>query len=224
MKTVKKNKPTDLQEYIAANYNVGLRHYKKTFLTDRNDPVEVFYLFVFCLLVPGGRATKTKEALKILLQMNYLNKEYDSAQLTEMLAPLVRFPLQKVDRLIRFKSMWPTFNKWLFQATTYKLSEIKIREYIVNNIPGFGYKAASHVLRNLGYTDLAILDTHILKYAKYWYSEKPNARYPTSCGEYLKMEEKFRYWAKSRFGFNPCILDWFIWNFESKNKIDSFNC
>lgn len=225
MKTVKKNKPTDLQEYIAANYNVGLRHYKKTFLTDRTDSVEVFYLFVFCLLVPGGRATRTKEAVSILRQLDYLNKEYDRTELIESISHLVRFPSQKVDRLIEFKIMWPVFNKWLFQAMEYKLSAVKVRENIVNNIQGFGYKAASHALRNLGYTNLAVIDTHILKYAKQWLPfAGENVSYPGSQKRYLYMEDCFRRWSQTRFGLDPCILDWFIWSKESGNAIDALDC
>jgi len=37
------------------------------------------------------------------------------------------------------------------------------REFLVNNIKGFGMKEASHFLRNTGRTDVAILDRHILR-------------------------------------------------------------
>jgi N-glycosylase/DNA lyase len=226
MKTVKKNKPTDLQDYIAANYNVGLRHYKKTFLTDRTDSVEVFYLFVFCLLVPGGRATRTKEAVVMLRHgMDYLNRDYTRKELLETIHGYVRFPSQKVDRLIEFKIMWPVFSKWLFQAMEYKLSAVKVRENIVNNIQGFGYKAASHALRNLGYTNLAVIDTHILKYAKQWLPFAGEAvSYPGSKKRYLYMEDCFRRWSQTRFGLDPCILDWFIWCKESGNAVTALDC
>jgi len=36
------------------------------------------------------------------------------------------------------------------------------REWLVENIKGYGYKEASHFLRNVGYFDLAILDRHIV--------------------------------------------------------------
>lgn len=41
-------------------------------------------------------------------------------------------------------------------------SSKKAREWLVNNIMGFGMKEASHYLRNVGYLDLAIIDRHIL--------------------------------------------------------------
>ena len=37
------------------------------------------------------------------------------------------------------------------------------RKWLADNIIGFGFKEASHFLRNVGYFDLAILDRHILQ-------------------------------------------------------------
>lgn len=225
MRTVKKDKPAELQDYIAANYNVGLRHYKKTFLTDKNNTDEVFYLFCFCLLVPGGKATRTKQAVCLLRAMNYVNVSYTKEQLLASIGSYVRFPSQKVDRLIEFKIMWPAFSQWLFKAMEYQLSAVKVRENIVSNISGFGYKAASHALRNLGYTNLAVIDTHILKYAKYWLPfAGENVAYPGSKKRYLYMEECFRRWSQSRFGLDPTILDWFIWCKESGNAVTALDC
>src|SRR3989344_9384634 len=36
------------------------------------------------------------------------------------------------------------------------------REWLAENIKGLGYKKSSHFFRNVGYTDLAILDRHII--------------------------------------------------------------
>ena len=37
-----------------------------------------------------------------------------------------------------------------------------LREWIVNNVRGIGYKEASHFLRNIGFNDYAIIDFHII--------------------------------------------------------------
>ena len=43
-------------------------------------------------------------------------------------------------------------------------SPMELREWLVKNVKGLGYKEASHFLRNIGKSeDLAILDRHILK-------------------------------------------------------------
>lgn len=224
MKTVRKEQASDLQYYIADNYNVGMRHYKKSFNLNYRDTEAVFYMFVFCLLVPGGRATQTRKAVCLLQDFHFYDKECTRDAALALITNFVRFPAQKADRLMEFKAMWPAFSQWLFKAIEYRVSAVKVRENIVKNLTGFGYKAASHALRNLGYTNLAVIDTHILKYAKYWYPEKPNAGYPTTKAGYLKMEEKFRHWAQGRFGLDPCILDWFIWTKESGNAVNALDC
>lgn len=224
MKTIRRSQPDDLKAYIAANYNVGLRHYKRAFSMDTRDIEAVFYMFVFCLLVPGGKATQTRKAVCLLQDFHFYDKECTREAALTLIKSYVRFPEQKVDRLMEFKVMWPAFSQWLFKAIEYRIPAVKVRENIVKNVKGFGFKAASHALRNLGYTNLAVIDTHILKYAKYWYPEKPDVGYPTSESGYLKMEESFRHWAQERFNLDPCVLDWFIWCKESGNAINAMDC
>ena len=38
----------------------------------------------------------------------------------------------------------------------------EVREWFVENIKGFGYKEASHFLRNIGFKDYAVVDFHIV--------------------------------------------------------------
>lgn len=45
-------------------------------------------------------------------------------------------------------------------------SGVEARNFIVTNIKGLGFKESSHFLRNVGYTDVAIIDRHILKFMK----------------------------------------------------------
>jgi len=41
--------------------------------------------------------------------------------------------------------------------------EFMIREKLIKNFKGIGWKEASHFLRNLGYKNFVILDRHVLK-------------------------------------------------------------
>lgn len=47
------------------------------------------------------------------------------------------------------------------------------REWLVKNVKGLGYKEASHFLRNTGYSDVAIIDRHILSVLKEYGIIKP---------------------------------------------------
>lgn len=41
--------------------------------------------------------------------------------------------------------------------------EFEARQWLVKNVKGIGYKEASHFLRNVGYTNVAIIDRHVIK-------------------------------------------------------------
>ena len=66
----------------------------------------------------------------------------------------------------------------------------ELRDFLVKNVKGYGYKEASHFLRNIGYKNLAILDRHILKnLLKYKViSEIPKSLTPK---KYFEIENKF---------------------------------
>jgi len=42
------------------------------------------------------------------------------------------------------------------------LPEKELREWLVKNIKGLGFKESSHFMRNIGFEDVAIIDFHIL--------------------------------------------------------------
>jgi len=90
----------------------------------------------------------------------------------------------------------------------------KKREWLVQNIKGFGYKEASHFLRNIGLGEnLAILDRHILKNLKLLkvIDEIPNL---LSKKKYLEIEEKMKKFSKD-IGIPMSHLDLVLWYKEA---------
>ncbi len=76
-------------------------------------------------------------------------------------------------------------------------SQLELRDWLAKRIRGIGYKEASHFLRNIGFTDLAILDTHVLSILEsYGITEKPKTltrkRYLEIEGKLKKIAEKLR--------------------------------
>uniref|UniRef100_A0A7J2TJZ0 8-oxoguanine DNA glycosylase/AP lyase n=1 Tax=Archaeoglobus fulgidus TaxID=2234 RepID=A0A7J2TJZ0_ARCFL len=81
------------------------------------------------------------------------------------------------------------------------------RDLLVKEISGFGYKEASHFLRNIGRENFAILDRHILE----WLEIKQRN---LSRKKYLEAEQKVREIA-SRLGKSVAELDLFIWSMKT---------
>ena len=130
---------------------------------------------------------------------------------------------QLVSKLKEFKYRFPNIRaKYIVQARelqgelksnikTYK-DPHKLREWIVKNIKGLGYKEASHFLRNIGFTDYAIIDFHILDLlTKFNLIEKPKTLTKT---KYLEIEELLRILAE-RLNLNLAELDLYMWYMET---------
>lgn len=72
---------------------------------------------------------------------------------------------------------------YIFQARAHKndlkklissKNEFEVREFLVKNVKGLGLKESGHFLRNIGFSNLAILDFHILDLlAKHKLIKKP---------------------------------------------------
>jgi|TARA_Y100000034_G_C6827009_1_gene372965 N-glycosylase/DNA lyase len=116
---------------------------------------QFFEELAFCLLTPQSKARSADTAIQKLKENNFLI--HGTAEEIQPLLTGVRFHITKSQRIVEAREK--------FQYFEFDFSDIqKLRENIVNEFKGIGYKESSHFLRNIGYgEDLAILDRHILK-------------------------------------------------------------
>ncbi len=86
------------------------------------------------------------------------------------------------------------------------------RRWLVDNIKGLGYKEASHFLRNIGYDDYAIIDTHILDIlARYRIIKQPKT---LTKKNYLKIEGYLQKIARQT-KLTLAELDLYLWFLET---------
>lgn len=83
------------------------------------------------------------------------------------------------------------------------------REWLVEEVKGIGYKEASHFMRNVGFTDVAILDRHIINLMIEYDIIKKT---PINLGKknYLTLEETFRELAVEA-NMSIAELDLYMW-------------
>lgn len=88
-------------------------------------------------------------------------------------------------------------------------NEFELRDWLVDNIKGLGYKEASHFLRNLGFYNLAILDRHILRTL---HEKKLIDTLPSSLDEkkYLKYEKEMEKICRLT-NLKQGELDFYLW-------------
>jgi len=122
-------------------------------------PSEYFYELAYCLLTPQTKAESAGKAIEVLKKKDFQYNDLPLETILHSKDYYIRFHNTKAKHLRALKE---NFQKH-FAAITNGNSPYELREYLVKNVLGMGYKESSHFLRNIGKRDLAIIDRHILK-------------------------------------------------------------
>lgn len=86
--------------------------------------------------------------------------------------------------------------------------EVQRRDWLIKNIKGLGIKEASHFLRNVGYENYAIIDTHIISLLqRYHIVQKPKT---LSKKKYLSIEKQLKGLAEET-NLTCASLDLYLW-------------
>lgn len=91
--------------------------------------------------------------------------------------------------------------------------EIEVRNWLAENIKGFGLKEASHFLRNIGFFNFAILDRHILKFL-YKHGILPEVPKTLTKSRYLEIEKILMDFGK-KLNLNMAELDVYLFYIDS---------
>jgi N-glycosylase/DNA lyase len=83
------------------------------------------------------------------------------------------------------------------------------REWLAENVKGVGYKESSHFLRNVGFSDVAILDRHVLS-VLHEHGLIDGVPRPPTRGRYLEIERKLEELA-GKLGLTLGELDLYLW-------------
>lgn len=171
----------------------------------RGSDEEVFKELCFCILTANFNAERSIRIQKVIGD-GFLT--FSKEMLAEKLRELGhRYPTARAE--------------YIFDARKYKgdlrkivssLRGEKLREWLVRNVKGLGYKEASHFLRNIGFDDYAIIDFHIVDLlVKHGLVVKPKTM---TKKRYLEIERVLREVARSG-GFTLAELDLYLWYMET---------
>ncbi len=181
-------------------------------ILDKSD-VDVFAELCFCLLTPQSSAKTCWAAVTRLTEKNLLVK--GTSKEIEPLISDVRFNDSKARYITEARSLFTRDGE--IRVKTQLASAFnphQLREWLVENVKGLGYKEASHFLRNIGLgEEFAILDRHILRNLK---DLQVIPEIPTTLTKkrYLEIEEKVRRFSKD-IGIPVAHLDLLLWSKET---------
>lgn len=167
---------------------------------------KIFGELSFCVMTANCSAEKCIEVQKLVGAGFHNLPEEKLAQKLRLNG--YRFPNIRAKYIVQARELQGELKS---NIKTYKDLH-KLREWIVKNIKGLGYKEASHFLRNIGFTDYAIIDFHILDLlAKFNLIEKPKTLTKT---KYLEIEELLEKIAEG-LNLNLAELDLYMWYMET---------
>lgn len=195
-----------LYESIKEEIDKKIDEYKEAFNYDNKD---FFAEIAFCILTPQSKALNAWKIIQTLKE-NDLLFTADSDTLENYLNS-IRFKKTKAKRLVSLREKLSINGSLEAKKIIFNGDDVfKIREWLIKNIDGFGYKEASHVLRNLGFgEDIAILDRHILRNLLKLevIDEIPKTLTPK---KYMDIEEKMRKYS-NKIDISMDRLDLLFW-------------
>ncbi|MBI5072767.1 N-glycosylase/DNA lyase [Candidatus Woesearchaeota archaeon] len=181
------------------------------FQTNTKTSQDWFSEFCFCLLTANA---KSKTACAVQQELGAIG--FATATLQELISVIRknkhRFHNTKARYILAAREHQDIKEKVL-KCRNPKRSqfenETEMREWLVANIKGYGYKEASHFLRNVGFLHLAILDRHVLNHL---YENKIIRKIPSSLNQknYLKMEKKMEQLCAA-VSMTQAELDMYLW-------------
>lgn len=119
-----------------------------------------------------------------------------------------RFPNVRAKYIVRARALKSSLRPVLGSD----MGRLELRKWFVDNVHGFGYKEASHFLRNVGRSGYAIVDFHILDVlSKHGLLEKPKSLTPK---KYLEAEALLQRICDSS-GLSQGELDLYLWYLET---------
>ncbi|MBU4202191.1 MAG: N-glycosylase/DNA lyase [Candidatus Altiarchaeales archaeon] len=168
----------------------------------------IFLELTFCLCTPQSKAKACWEAVSKLAGKGILRRG-SRAEIRKGLIG-VRFANNKSDYIVEARGNFQEIIK--FRELN---NPLEMREFLVENVKGLGWKEASHFLRNVGYgKDIAILDRHILRNLLRF---KVILEIPRSISKrrYIEIENKMKKFSQN-IGIPLQELDLLFWSLETE--------
>ena len=173
---------------------------------------KIFEELTFCIFTPQSKAHSCWKAVEMLKEKDLLFNG-SSEQISDLIN-IVRFRRRKSQYMVEAREKFA--NKEFWDNLKDFKDNISRREWLVQNVKGYGYKEASHFLRNIGKgQDIAILDRHILKNLVVYGIIKEVPKTITK-NIYLDMEKKMMDFSK-KIKIPMDQLDFLLWYKEAKD-------
>lgn len=196
-----------IQKLKASDIKSRINNRLAEFSEIRNQPIDlIFKELVYCIMTANCSAAKCIEVHENIGD-----------------GFLVLSEANLVEKFKKFGYRFPNIRSRYILEARRKVSQLEdiiatciennyLRDWVVKNIKGIGYKEASHFLRNIGYNDYAIIDFHIIDIlVNYNLIQKPKS---LTKNKYLEIEGVLRSIGED-LNLNLAELDLYLWYLET---------
>ncbi len=201
---------TELEALVNSSFKHEVNERAREFASFREKGSnEIFFELCYCFLTAN-----TSADLGIKMQ-----KELGIVPFIEDSAEILTEKLKKAHyRFYNTRGRFITENRWIIPELPVLLNHPDpwvVREFLVENVRGIGYKEASHFLRNTGVFEFAILDKHIIRMIDESFAKSGKAM---NRKLYMKYEKDILLLSEE-FGLKPGILDLYMWKMATGKLI-----
>ncbi len=202
---------SDLIEQIRALKNSEIREIVEKRIEEfrklgRGSSREIFKELCFCLLTANFSA---KGGMKIQNELGDGFITLSQDELAERLRSLGhRFPNARAEYIVRARQLADNLKQIISEFD----NTLELRDWLAKHVKGLGYKEASHFLRNIGFTDVAIIDFHIIDIlVRHNIISRPKT---LTKRRYIDIEQKLQELG-DEVGLNLAELDLYLWYLET---------
>ena len=200
----------DLKKYrsiVQSDIEFRLNQFNE--LNEIATPGDLFRELVFCILTANASARMALRSINVLDSLIYKGTEKD---IENRLRGVYRFPKVRANYIVRSRDFLQSYCQMnIRKILTEFTDKFLLREFLVKNIVGIGFKECSHFLRNIGYSGYAILDKHVISMLNLL---DCSVRKPKSKREYCEIEKKMNDFA-TKIRINMDELDLLFWSYKT---------
>ncbi len=130
----------------------------------REPDERLFEEVAYCILAIQTKARASDAAVRGLAERDLLFRG-EALEIATFLRPRIRFHNHKAAYLVAARERFRPSGRWALKETLSSFATPEAaRDWLAREVDGFSMKEASHLLRNIGFSDrLAILDRHVLR-------------------------------------------------------------
>lgn len=197
----------ELYKKLLPEIEKRLDSFKKVW--DEGNEERIFEELIFCILTPQSKAEICWRAVENLKAKGLIYSVREKEIIDELKG--VRFREKKASYIAIARKKFDYFGRPKLKGILGLLKDsFEMRDWLVKNVKGIGYKEASHFLRNIGMGEnLAILDRHVLGFmVSMGFIEKVPKNMTRK--RYLEIEDILRRFSQE-VGIPLAHLDFVLW-------------